>query len=176
VALVLIISMNACTNSPRQPNHSSASNVHKKIQKNDSSYYIIENDSIVLLPFEIEARLSPKAKEKILTDKESIILTVFVSGTPKDETWYAKDGTFDVASAQKEISYGQLVRFENIKFPIFLFDQLLEADVDVMIYFTSGRKSSPDNLLSSHILSGKASDIVNKKFTIRGKLIAEDEF
>ncbi len=139
-----------------------------------ASYFKIDKDTITVLPFEIEVSLSPKAKAKIINGKETIIVSVSLTGTPKDITLLAEDGEFYVASSEKEIAYGQLAKFENIKFPKKIYDQLTDKDVYVNVYFYSGRKSSKDNLLNGDILSDRISNVVNKQFTLRGKLIYGD--
>ena len=197
-AVFIIAVMSACTSSPHDPASSTASGSSSDSQKNVPSlsrkesrdshhanqskieqkgmeYFRVENDSMILLPFEIEVNLSPKARKRILGYNETIIITVTLSGTPRDERLRAEDGSFDVASAEKEIAGEQIVRFEHIKFPVGVFNQLLQKDVEVFVYFYSGRKSSPNNLLSSDILSDKASNIVQKRFKLDGKLISEDD-
>jgi hypothetical protein len=136
-----------------------------------ASYFRIENDSITVLPFEIAVSLSPKAKEKIISNKETIIVNVSLSGSPKDEELVSEDGNFYVASSEKEIIYGQLAKFDKIKFSKETYDQLIDKDVYVNVFFYSGRKSAKDNLLSGDILSDKISNVVLKQFELTGKLI-----
>ena len=80
-----------------------------------------------------------------------------------------------VGSAKKEISYGQIARFDHIKFPKKLYDQLTDKNVDLTVNVYSGRKSSQDNLIIVDFLSGKVSKIINKHFTLKGKLIYGDD-
>jgi hypothetical protein len=141
---------------------------------NTDSYFKFNKDSITVLPFEIAIVLSPKAKDKIINSKETIIVNVSLTGTPKDTTLYSEDGEFYVASSEKEITYGHVARFDNIKFSKKIFDQLTNEDVYINVFFYSGRKSSKDNLLSGDILSDRISNVVTKQFELKGKLIYGD--
>lgn len=138
-----------------------------------TAYFKFDKDSVIVLPFEIEVSLNPKAKDKIINSKETIIINVSMTGTPKDTTLYSEDGQFHVASA-KEIDYGQVAKFDNIKFSKKIFDQLTDKNVYVNSFVYSGRKSSPNNLLDCNIIADSISNIVNKKFTITGKLIGDN--
>ena len=140
---------------------------------NNITYLKFDKDSVTVLPFEIEVSLNAKAKERIVNSKETIIINVTLTGTPKDTTLYAEDGQFYVASAEKEIFYGQIARFDKIKFSKKTFDQLVDKDVYLNAFVYSGRKSSPNNLLDCNIIADSISNIVNKKFTITGKLIGD---
>ena len=142
---------------------------------NRVSYFTFDKDSVTVLPFDIGIVLSLKAKAKIVSSKETIIVNVSLTGTPKNKKLIAEDGDFYVASAEKEITYGQIARFNDIKFSRKMYDQLTDKDVSVNVFFYSGRKSSKDNLLSGNILSNKISNIVRKKFELTGKLIYGDD-
>ncbi|HEY5406012.1 MAG TPA: hypothetical protein VIJ92_02955 [Ginsengibacter sp.] len=138
------------------------------------SYFKFGKDSITVLPFEIAIVLSPKAKDRIIKSKETIVVDVSLTGTPKDTTLYSEDGQFYVASSEKEITYGHVARFDNIKFSKKMFDQLTDKDAYINVFFYSGRKSSKDNLLSGDILSDRISNVVTKQFVLKGKLIYGD--
>ncbi len=139
------------------------------------NYFKIEGDSIGVLPFEITITLSPKAKNRIIKSNETIIVNASLTGLPKDKRLVSDDGEFYVASSEKEISYGQPAKFDSIKFSRITYNQLLNKDVYLNVFFSSGRKSSKDNLLDGNILSDKISNVVNKRFNLTGKLIYEDD-
>lgn len=178
--LTLILS---CSTNDRQNdatvNKDTTITVNTKPIDNDTlshlSYLKFDKDSVTILPFEIEVSLSPKAKDKIINGNETIIINVSLTGTAKDTTLFSEDGQFYVATAEKEITYGQVARFDNIKFSKKTFDQLTDKDVYLNAFAYSGRKSSPNNLLNCDIVADSISKIVNKKFTITGKLIYGDE-
>jgi hypothetical protein len=138
-------------------------------------YFKIDKDSITVLPFEIGISLSPKAKDKIIHNKETIIVNVSLTGSPKDSTLRSRDGNFYVAWAEQEITYGQFARFDHIKFSRKVYDQLTDKDVNINVFFYSGRKSSKDNLLDGDLLSDRISNVVNKQFTLKGRLIYGDD-
>ena len=142
-----------------------------------AGYYKFEGDSVIIPPFEIELSLSPRATEKITKARETIIVNVFFNGTPKDssKSKLEEDGSFYVSYAEKEIVYGQVARFDSIKFPKKIYDQLADKDIDMTVNVYSGRKSSRDNLLNCELLADKISNTANKRFIIKGRLIYGDD-
>ena len=139
-----------------------------------TKYFALGKDSVTVLPFEIAIELSPKAKDKVVGNKETIKVNVSLTGTPKDKKLVSEDGEFYVASSEQEISYGQVAKFNSIKFSKKIFDQLTDKDANINVFFYSGRKSSSNNLLSGDIISDRISNVVNKQFTLKGKLIEGD--
>ena len=89
-------------------------------------------------------------------------------------TKFEEDGSFYIVSAQKEILYGQVASFDSIKFSKKIYDQLANKDIELGVNVYSGRKSSHDNLLNCEPLFDKISNVVNKKLTLKGKLIYGD--
>ena len=179
--LLFSVFLLSCTTNDKQgksdlPKDTTSVNIKHKDSGiiNNVSYFKFDNDSVTVLPFEIAITLSPKAKDKIITSKETIIVNVSLSGSPKDKKLISEDGNFYVASAEQEITYGQIAKFDNIKFSRKIYDQLIDKDVSVNVFFYSGRKSSKDNLLSGNILSDKISNVVTKQFELTGKLIYGD--
>ena len=145
---------------------------------NQDRYFIIEKDSILILPFEIAINLSPKAKDKILLDHETIIVDVSLTGEPKVSTpphFFAENGLFYVASARKEISYGQNAKFDQIRFSKKVYNELSDKDINITVFVYSGRKSSEKNLLDCEVIYDKISNMVNKTHTINSKLIYGDD-
>ena len=151
------------------------------VKKTDSlintHYFRLDGDSVVILPFEIEISLSHRAREKMENNGETIVVSAVFTGTPKDSAGakFGEDGSFYVASADIEIPYGQIARFDSIKFSKILYDQLANKDIELGVNVFSGRKSSRDNLLNCEPLFDKVSNIVNKKFILKGKLISGDD-
>lgn len=143
------------------------------------SFYVVENDSIKLLPFEVEVVLTPKARQKIIESKETIIVDVSILGVPIPALaarLLSEDGEFHVASVRKEIEYNQIARFDNIKFPRKYYNALEKKDVDVSISLYTGRKSSKMNLLSCRRpISEKVSKVVNQRLILNARLIWGDD-
>ncbi len=141
------------------------------------AWFRSNKDSILIEPFDIELSLSPKAVARLQKGNETIIVAADLSGTPKDSSKVTleEDGSFFVASVSKEIHYGDPVRFDNIKFPKKIYDELADKNIDLGINVYTGRKTSPDNLLDCQPLFDKISNVVNKKFTLKGKLIYGDD-
>jgi hypothetical protein len=142
-----------------------------------TKYLRSDRDSIIVDPFEIEIELTDKAKERITSTNETIIISIFYYGYPKDEkdANSENDGTLYLATAEKEISYGQIARFENVKISKNDYDKIIDKDFDLNLTVYSGRKSSQDNLLNCQPLFDKVSNVANKRFTLKGKLIFGDE-
>jgi hypothetical protein len=83
----------SCTTNDRQIKNElskDASSVPTKHKASDTiskvSYFKIDKDSITVLPFEIAITLSPKAKQKIINRKETIIINVSLTGSPKTKS------------------------------------------------------------------------------------------
>jgi len=142
-----------------------------------NALYKFGKDSVTIVPFVIGIALSPKAVAAITRGRETIIVSVSFTGTPKDSSLIPSegDGSFIVAAAEKEISYGEVAQFDRVNFSRKLYDQLADKDVNMDVNVFTGRKSSPDNLLDCEFLSDKISHIVNKKIMLTGKLIYGDD-
>lgn len=182
--LAIIILLSSCSNNNGQNTNNRTTDTAAVISNNknaDSSagvgYLKIIDDAVILSPFEIEVSLSPKAREKIIADKETIIISIYFTGIPKDSSTakFEEDGSFYVASAEKELLYGQVARFDSIRIPKIIYDQLSNKDIDLGVNVYSGRKSSQNNLLNCEPLFDKISNVVNKRFILKGKLIYGDD-
>ncbi len=118
-----------------------------KFNKDRSSklgFYELDGDSVVVPPFEIEVLLSQKAKDRIVNNHETIVIDAFLEGTPKDpkKAHLEEDGSFYVGTAKREIVYGQVARFNNLKFPKKLYDQLSDKDANLTVDVYTGGKSA----------------------------------
>jgi len=174
----------ACSNNKQENPNSSQDDSSGQIKNRTAGdrpaktdYYTIQGDSLLIAPFEVEIVLSPKAKNRIVLDKETIIVNVVFDGTPKQspELHLEEDGSFFVGTASKEVEYGEVVRFDSIKIPKAIYDQLADKDFTVGVSAYSGRKSSENNLINCDPLFDNISRIVNKKFIVKGKLIYGDD-
>jgi len=183
-AVLIGIFLISCSNRQNSQNDPLKSDTTTSVVKKDTpdtthseKFVEISGDSVLILPFEIAVTLSPKAEEKMKQGKETAIVFVFFTGTPKDSAaaHFEEDGSFFVTSARKEIVYGEVARFDSIKFSKEIYDQLADKDIDLGINVYSGRKSSENNLLDCESLFDKISYVVNKRFTIKCKLIYGDD-
>jgi hypothetical protein len=125
--------------------------------------------------FEIDLQLSAKAEQKLKTDKETIIVKAYFSGVPKDTTLkeYKKWGEIGMMDPEIELSDSRAAKFENIKFSKKLYDSIADKNIRLLINIYSGRRSSKDNILDCDLLEDSLSNIKDKKFTLKCKLIAE---
>lgn len=144
---------------------------------NNTANYKFEGDSVIIPSFEIAVSLSAKAKQKLMKDKETIVVIAYFSGQPKDTTSeeYLKSGEMGITSAQREIKDSGIAKFEDVKFSKALYDSLVDKDIQLLINVVSGRKSTKNNLLNCDILEDKMSRIKGKRFIIKGKLIYGDD-
>lgn len=179
---ILLVSCNTPGTSKEEPGtgkDSSAKNtaIAQTDTINNLGYFKLEGDSLLIPSFEIEVSLSPKAKDKILKNKETIIVAVYLDGIPKDTSQanLAEDGTFYVGNAQKEISYGQVAKFDDIKISKKIYDQLADKDPNLLVNVYTGRKSSENNLIFGDLLSEKLSKVINRRFILNQKLITGDD-
>lgn len=175
--LSILFSCNSGQEQKSQPKPETVTNI--QVQKVDTTSfeqkkYLKDNgDSIIVNPFEIEIELTDKAKERLTSGNETIIVSIFYYGYPKDEKKAnsEKDGTLYLIGDKKEITYGQIARFENLKIAKKDYEQLIDKDFELNLNVYSGRKSSQDNLLDCEPLFDKVSNVVNKKHLLKGKLI-----
>ena len=143
----------------------------------NTNYLKTDGDSLVIPSFDIEVSLSAKANAKLTNDKETVVVTAWFSGQPKDTTSkeYAESGEMFIQSARAELSNSRIAKFEGIKFSKASYDSLAGKDISVLINIFSGRRSTQDNLLDCAILAEKMSAVKGRKFILAGKLIGEPD-
>jgi len=143
----------------------------------NTNYFKIDGDSMVIPSFDIEVSLSEKANEKLRNDKETVVVTAWFSGQPSDTSSkeYAASGAMFIQSARVELSNSRIAKFGGIKFSKASYDSLAGKDISVLVTIFSGRRSTQDNLLDCTILEEKMSAVKGRKFIVEGKLIAEPD-
>lgn len=176
---ILLVTMFACI-SPNPPKRSYQGTTHETGKANASDtfgLYTLHGDSVAIPPFEIAIVLSPKAKERIINSGETIIVRIFLEGVPGDwsKVRLGDDGSFFVGDAEREIRYGQVAKFEELKFSKKIYDQLADKDVLLTVNVYTGRKTSRDNLIMGDFLSDKLSNLIRRHFTLHYRLIYGDE-
>lgn len=139
------------------------------------NYFTFINDSVVLPTFEIDLQLSDKAEQKLKATKETVIVKAYFSGVPKDTTSkaYKEWGEIGLMSPEIELTSSRTAKFDGIKFSKKLYDSLADKNLRLLINIYSGRRSSKDNILNCDILEDSLSNIKDKKFILKGKLITE---
>jgi len=156
-------------------------NISKGIAKD---YLIHIADSIEIPFFEIEFQLSELAEKKLKIDDESIIVTVTFSFIMLDEDEipekFKKRYGFDtlvLLSLRKELIDTKVVRFEGIKLPNDIYEDLHKVianhDMWLDIQVSSGRRSTENNILHCEIYQGYMSNIIEKRIILKGTLIEE---
>ena len=138
-------------------------------------YLTVDKDSVLIPSFAVEINLSGKATEKLLKEKESMLVTAWFSGMPKDTTSkeFREWGEMFIRSFSIELDTGRIARFEGVKFSKSIYELLEGKDIKVLVNVYSGRKSSPDNLLDCEILSERISTVKERTMLLSGKLISE---
>lgn len=141
----------------------------------DENYLMADNDSVLIPSFNVAVKLSEKAEEKILNAKESILVTAWFSGLPRDTSSkeFREWGEVFIRSFSVELDTGRTARFEGLKFSRAVYDSLAGKDIKVLVSVYSGRKAFPDNLLDCEILSEKMSAVKGRTMQLPGKLISE---
>jgi hypothetical protein len=151
------------------------------IQTQSFDYLQIVGDSVLIPSFEIELKLSTKAEEKLKAENETVIVQAYFDGIIdcKNIPDKYKDriafGILHLISHSVELTDERLARFNNIKFSKELYDLLENKDIMLLINVFSGRKSSDSNLIDCGIIEGFMSELKEKKYTIYGKLIFNDD-
>jgi hypothetical protein len=139
-----------------------------------SDIYTEDGDNVVIPTFEIEVSNSPKADQTLGKQKETILVAAFFSGEPSNDKDRDEEGQLFISKKEIELSgNNRIARFEGLKFPKKLYNKLADKDINLLINVYSGRKASQDNLLDCGIMEAKVSKLVNKRFTLGCKLIAE---
>ena len=163
-------------NNISKQNFNSAISISKRILILDSPDSLkLIGDSVELPPFEIEVNLSAKAEEKLKVNNETIIVSAAFTGIPKDTTSkdYLQWGEIAIAHSEIELKNNRIAKFQNVKFSKARYNSLANKDIDLLINIFSGRRSTNVNLLDCDILQDKMSNVKEKKFTLKGKLIGE---
>ena len=138
-----------------------------------SEYFKVVGDSAEIPSFQIEVRLSEKAEKKLKDKKESVIVTAYFSGTPKDSTKYMEDGEYAVGEHSIELTDSRIARFQGVKISKKMYESLFNLDIQLLINVYSGRRSSKMNFLDVRTLQKSISEFKDQKFVLTGTLIGE---
>lgn len=138
-----------------------------------TDYFKVIGDSAEIPSFDITVELSDKAVQELSRKKESIIVTAYYSGTPKDTTKYMEDGGYAVATKSIELVDKKTATFRGIKISKEMYESLADKNIEGLINIYSGRRSSQLNLLDCEILQKPISELKDHQFTLKGKLIGE---
>lgn len=169
--LTLILVCCSSKQEPKSPNLKLDS-----VEAINSVDFAIIGDSLQLPSFQIQIDLDEKAEQKIIDQKETIIIQADIFGTPKDSVdaeLLTELGELYLATPRIEIDKPGIARFDKIRISRKSYDALSDRDFLVLINVFSGRKSSADNLLHCEILQKPISEVVGKTHTLKGKLISE---
>ncbi len=76
---------------------------------------------------------------------------------------------------RKEVPVQKLYRIDDLEIPQDFYEPLPDKDVSIVLNIISGRKSSENNLLNCDILVGRFSELVGRRFYLKGDLIRPPE-
>jgi len=125
--------------------------------------------------FSVVVTLSPKAAARLANPKETILVTADFYGIPKSEKQrMALQGRLELAPEQNvEIPGAGVARFVGPKYDRRKLAQVEAGAPDVAIEVVSGRRSSPDNLLSCEPFEGSLALAASKPLAVLCKMISE---
>ena len=138
-----------------------------------SDSFVVSGDSVLLPGFEIEVSLTDATEKLLKEKKESIIVTAYISGIPKDTTdeEYVEWGKVHVKNYSIELMDSRIARFDHIIISKKIMDELVDTNVEVLINVYTGRRSSSNNLISSDLLQEGIETIKGKRYVLKGSLI-----
>jgi hypothetical protein len=141
------------------------------------NYLSVEGDSVVVRPFEIRLDLTVRADTKIIADKETLMVSVTLTGAPKDTTrvYRTNGGEIGLVSREVELQDTRIARFDNLRFPKSAYNSLAEKDIRLLVNVYNGRKASKDNILNCDLLSENMSTLQDHQLTIQCRLIEENQ-
>ncbi|MET0581035.1 MAG: hypothetical protein ABWZ08_03580 [Pseudoxanthomonas sp.] len=127
------------------------------------------------IPFSVEVTLSDKARVRLASPAETIIVsaTYFADPLPTASARTNDVGQIDLGRAQAEIPAAGVAAFDGAGL---LQDKLalVEGEPQVNINVHSGRKSAPDNLLDCGMFQDSLAVAAKAPIRIDCKLIAEN--
>ncbi|MDR1345421.1 MAG: hypothetical protein LBK03_01785 [Bacteroidales bacterium] len=130
-------------------------------------------DSILIPAFEVEVELSPKAKEKIVSSGEKLIVLFEVNSS--EDILPETGELLNIIEERREIAYGELAVFKNLKIPRKEIEKLKKQEKYGILQIYTARKVFANNLLDiNYIYIENVLDTTNKRFVINAKLIFDD--
>ncbi len=131
---------------------------------------------VVLPGFTVKITYSQKAMDTLTARKETIIVDGELYGFPKPGTpkrFVDEMGQVDLGEVKDEIAPGVMATFDKVKPKQTLLKWLDKDGLQLLINVYSGRKSSPNNLISCESYVGPLQDVQGQTIPISCKLIGE---
>lgn len=126
--------------------------------------------------YTVSISYSPKSLAELTRRRETVIVASYLSGWPKADApknLISDIGDINLGTNTTEVPSGQPARIPAVHFDAATLTQTDGRDPELLINVYSGRKSSPDNLLSCSISQGPLAAVENTTIPITCKLIAE---
>lgn len=136
-----------------------------------------ESKNSILVPaFAIKVDLDQRAERVLRERGETIKLSVWIAGDPRkdvDIKEINKALGLVLSYFEKEVDKEGVVRFEDLKIPVNLYQALADKDYRIVVSVRSGRKSSGSNLLNCEPFGRGISKVAGKQHVINCKLIRD---
>ncbi len=138
------------------------------------SLVIAQQPSEVKVPsFYVKITLTEKARQRLAQAKETIVVSPSISGQPKPGLKIGDDvGGVPLTTGTVELPGAGQAMFNQLSFPAGKLNQITDQDYLVNVNAFSGRKSSPDNILSCDFFDSKISKL-QPGITLKCGLIGE---
>lgn len=122
---------------------------------------VAQAGQVKVAPFAVNVTLTEAARQRLASPKETIIVSVSVSGEPQKNSSIKvnETGLVDLVNQQVELSKAGRAQFNSLFVPVSTVNQLASKDYKVNVNVFSGRRSSQDNLLACDFFDGKISKI-----------------
>jgi hypothetical protein len=124
----------------------------------------------------VDVTFSGKAREKLVENKETVIVSAMYTGSPTPEARRSgkyEMGEVGLGDAQVEIVPGQTAQFGNALLDQNALEQTDKKEPQLLINVFSGRKSSKNNLLGCDLYEGSLEAVQHKSIPIACSLIEE---
>lgn len=134
------------------------------------------SDTTTVPGLTVALSLSRRARQTLVSRKETIIVSADVTGFPKPGTpkhLIDGEGQVDLGDFTAEILPGQNGDFKSLSLKSAPLRYTDKRGPQLLVNVYSGRKSSPNNLIDCGIYEGPLSAAQNKSIPIACKLIGE---
>ena len=146
----------------------------------------VEGDSVEIPSYQLEVKLSEDAVKKLNANKETIVISTYFYGMPKDSTLLSADvkKNLDLYGLNllkkdrelKMIEKNNLIKFDHLKIPKSLYNALIDNNISLNVNVYSGRRSFNDNILDIDAYDGNYGEVLKQSgiLKLNGKLLSID--
>jgi len=163
----------ASSNDQKNNEEKALASIESKVEKETNESILTDADSIEIPSFEIEVSLTDDAELKIRELNESIIVYAIFSGIPVDTASeeFIEWEELTIATKKIELTDSRVAYFSGIKLSKAEWNSIKEKNFEVLINVYTGRRTSPNNLITCDLLQDNIDNIKGRRFKLEGKLI-----